>query len=129
VETKTVGPTGNYASLGAAITDITANGLASSLVLELQSAYVSTVETFPITFGNLDANAGKTITIRPEHRGDEIFRSQARTRQTTIDLNAGHNIIFDGRPGGTGTSKATNHCKHQHERSLPSASSTMPTVT
>ena len=48
--TRSIGPTGDYASIGAAIADVQVQTLGGALVLELQPAYVSTVETFPLTF-------------------------------------------------------------------------------
>ena len=64
---RTVGPTGDYASLTAAIADIQERSLGGPLLLELQAAYVSTVETFPLFVPTLaGANAVNTVTIRPE---------------------------------------------------------------
>lgn len=102
--TRSVGPTGNYASLTAAFTDLNANGVCGAVVLELQAAYVSSVETFPITAGNIAGNsATNTITVRPETGATNLSISGAGAQ--TIDLNGAANVIFDGRPGGLGTTK------------------------
>ncbi len=47
--TKNIGPTGDYLSLTDAFNDLAANGITCTVNLVLQPAYVSTVETFPIT--------------------------------------------------------------------------------
>ena len=54
-----------YPTIGAAVTDINTNGLAGNVILELQAAYVSTVETFPLVINTL-GSPSNTITIRPE---------------------------------------------------------------
>jgi hypothetical protein len=103
--TKTVGPTGDYASLGAAFTAITGGGLDDALILELQAAYVSTVETFPLTAGAFPgSSSSSTVTIRPE--ASATGRSITSNGATgTFDLNGATYVIIDGRPGGGGTSK------------------------
>ena len=63
--TRSVGPTGDYASITAAIADVQAQTLGGALVLELQPAYVSSVETFPIAFTNLTTTVANTLTLRP----------------------------------------------------------------
>jgi len=40
--------------------------LGGALVLELQPAYISTVETFPLVFTNLTTTAANTLTLRPQ---------------------------------------------------------------
>src|SRR5215203_3898312 len=55
--TRTVGPTGNYASLTAAFADLNLNGVCGTMLLELQAAYASGVETFPIVAGNIPNNS------------------------------------------------------------------------
>src|SRR5439155_1126874 len=64
--TISVGPTGTYSTLTAAIA-ATSGGITSSVIFELQSAYSSSGETFPITFpANACIIATRTITIRPQ---------------------------------------------------------------
>ncbi|MFO1441450.1 MAG: hypothetical protein U1F81_24235 [Verrucomicrobiaceae bacterium] len=101
--TKTIGPTGNYTSIGAAITDIQTQTLGGPLVLELQSTYVSTVETFPLTFTNLGSSAINTLTLRPVAGATGLSISSAATTAATVDLNGASYLTIDGRPGGTGT--------------------------
>jgi alpha-tubulin suppressor-like RCC1 family protein len=104
--TRTVGPAGNYVSISAAIADVQAagNGLGGALVLELLPAYVSTVETFPITIPTLNgASAANTLTIRPASGATALAVTSADTTAATVDLNGAQFVTIDGRAGGTGT--------------------------
>ncbi len=105
--TKSVGPTGNYASITAAIADIQAESVGGALILELQAAYVSTVETFPLVVPTLNgASAVNTVTIRPESGAAGLsivtgFDGLAGT----VDLNGAQFVTIDGRAGGVGTAR------------------------
>lgn len=101
--TRSIGPTGDYASLTAALADITANGLCGPVLLELQSAYVSSVESFPLTIGAIGTSAVNTITIRPQAGASGL--SIVSAAPYTLNLNGADFVTFDGRPGGTGTAK------------------------
>jgi len=104
--TKTIGPTGDYASIGSAITDIQTQTLGGALVLELQAAYVSSVETFPLTIPALNgASVVNTLTIRPASGATALSISSANTTAATVDLNGAKFVTIDGRPGGVGTVK------------------------
>ncbi|MFZ2278552.1 MAG: choice-of-anchor D domain-containing protein [Prosthecobacter sp.] len=104
--TKTIGPTGNYASVTAAIADVQTQTLGGALVLELQAAYVSTVETFPLTIPALNgASATNTLTLRPQTGATGLSISSSNTTAATVDLNGAQFVTIDGRPGGTGTAK------------------------
>jgi len=103
--TKTVGPTGDYASLTAALADIQTQTLGGPLVLELQSSYVSSVETFPLTFSNLGTTATNTLTVRPQAGATGLSISGADITAATVDLNGAQFVTFDGRPAGAGTAK------------------------
>lgn len=103
--TRSVGPTGDYASLTAAITDIQAQTLGGPLVLELQSAYLSTVETFPLVFTNLTTTLTNTLTLRPQTGATGLSISSANTTRATLDLDGAQFVTIDGRPGGVGTTK------------------------
>ncbi|MFH0990668.1 MAG: choice-of-anchor D domain-containing protein [bacterium] len=102
--TKTVGPTGEYPTLTAAVSAINLYGLIGNLILELQGSYSSALETFPITFANLSNAADKTVTIRPAIGASNLTISGASTSSMII-FNAGDYITIDGRPGGTGSSQ------------------------
>ena len=101
---RSVGPTGDYASLTAAISAIQAHsGPTGPLVLELQPAYVSTVETFPLVFSTLGTTAANTLTIRPQAGATALSISSADTTAATVDLNGAQFVTIDGRPGGVGS--------------------------
>ncbi len=103
--TYSVGATGNYASLTAAIADIQTQTINGPVVLELQSSYTSTGETFPLTFSNLGTTFVNTLTVRPATGATNLLISSADTTAATVDLNGAQFVTFDGRPGGTGTAK------------------------
>ena len=95
--TKSVGPTGDFATITAALT----GGISGATILELQSTYTSTGETFPIAFP-LCSNSGSTLTIRPEVGATGLVITSSNTI-ATIDLNGVSYVAIDGRPGGLGT--------------------------
>ena len=64
--TRAIGPTGDYVSITAALADAQAQTLGGALVWELQTNYVSSVETFPLVFGSLTTTAANTLTLRPQ---------------------------------------------------------------
>lgn len=100
--TFSVGPTGNYSSLTAAATALRADGPAGPVILELQPAYNSSVETFPVSFAGISCmDITKTITIRPQAAATGLIISTSG--KYTLDLNQTRHLIIDGRPGGTGT--------------------------
>ncbi len=106
--TKTVGPTGNYSTLTAAIAAINNSGLGGSVILELQSTYTSASETFPIVISSSIPclSVTNTIIIRPQSgaTGLSITSSNATG---TINIDGGDYITIDGRPGGVGVSQLT----------------------
>jgi hypothetical protein len=103
--TKTVGPTGNYATLTAAMSEISANGLSSSIILELQSNYVSTGESFPILVDPFNCmGSSNTLTIRPASNASGLLISGDESSLGGIfDFNKGDYVTIDGRPGGVGS--------------------------
>ena len=104
--TRTIGPTGDYASVTAAIADVQAQTLGGALVLELQPAYVSTVESFPLTIPALNgASAVNTVTLRPAAGATALSISSAAAQ--TLDLNGAQFLTIDGRPGGTAAAQLT----------------------
>jgi hypothetical protein len=103
--TQSIGPTGDYGSIGAALSAIQTNGLSGPLVLELQASYISSVETFPISFTNLGTTATNTLTLRPQTGATGRAISSADTTAATLDLNGAQFLTIDGRPGGVGAAK------------------------
>ena len=104
VGTIPVGPTGTYASIGAALADINTNGLAGPVILELQATYLSAVETFPLAITSL-GSPSNPITIRPAAGATALSITSAVAQ--TIALSGATNIVFDGRAGGAGPSQLT----------------------
>lgn len=104
--TKSVGPTGDYVSLTSAIADIQAQTVGGPLILELQAAYLSSVETFPLTVPMLPgASAFNPVVIRPEAVATALSITSADSTAATVDLHGAQFITFDGRPGGVGMAK------------------------
>jgi len=109
--TMTVGgsSTPTFSSISDAITKLTNCGYTGNIILELQSGYTSSGETFPITFGTGLGSSiiSKSITIRPATGVTGLSITSANTT-ATIDLNGATYITFDGQPGGSGGMNATN---------------------
>lgn len=101
--TKSVGPTGDYLTLTAAITDIKLNFLAGATILELQAAYTSAGETYPLDFSALGSTSSNTLTVRPATGATALSITGGNTT-ALITISAGY-IMFDGRPGGLGSAK------------------------
>ena len=100
-----VGPTGTFTTIAAAVASINTNGLAGNVILELQSTYVSTVETFPLVINTL-GSPSNTIEIRPAADATALSITSANTT-ATLDLNTGTNVTINGRAGGAGASQLT----------------------
>ncbi len=104
--TYSVGPSGTFSSITQIINTLSAGcTLSGALVFELQAAYNSNVETFPITIPALTgSSATNTVTFRPATGATGLSITSGNTTGTLL-LNGGQYIIFDGRAGGTGTAK------------------------
>ena len=103
--TYTVGPTGTYTSITQVINTLAGCSVSGAVLFELQAAYNSNVETFPITFPVIAGSSGtNTVTFRPETGATNLSITSSNATGT-LNFNAGSNIVFDGRPGGTGTAK------------------------
>jgi hypothetical protein len=102
----TVGATGTYLNLTAALAYLKENNFTSDVIVELLPDYNgSTGETFPLSFSQiLRADSSIKITVRPEINVSTMLVTEGvpATDMPLIDLNGIHNIHFDGRPGGTG---------------------------
>jgi hypothetical protein len=94
---------GNYPTLTAAMADLTTNGLAGAVVLELQAGYTGAGETYPIVAGAFAcASSTNTVTVRPATGATGLSITSASTT-STFDLNGARFVTIDGRPGGTGS--------------------------
>ncbi len=102
----TIGPGFDYANLTDAILILNGCGITQPTILELQSNYVSTSETFPISLGSITgASATNTVTVRPAAGVSSALTISSSNATGTINHNGGNNFIIDGRPAGTGTNK------------------------
>ena len=102
--TYSVGPTGTFTDLTAALDSIRSEGIVGPVVFELQSNYTSSGETFPVAL--LDSNwasATNTITIRPAAGATGLSITSSNSTGT-IEFNKANYFTIDGRPGGTGSS-------------------------
>lgn len=115
--TYTVGPTGNFTSIGAVMTTLACFTFApnvpitGSYIFEFQPTYNSNVETYPLVIIPVNGtSAAQTITFRPQAGATGISITSGNTAGTLlfqgVTLGQVPNYyIFDGRPGGTGTAK------------------------
>lgn len=104
--TYTIGTTGTYTSLTAALADLQ-YGVCGPVIFELQTSYTSTGETFPLTIGNIPgASATNKIIIRPQ-TGATALSISSSNAFTTIDLAGAKYMVIDGRPGGVGNNELT----------------------
>ncbi|MBS1744113.1 MAG: hypothetical protein JST81_13860, partial [Bacteroidetes bacterium] len=100
--TYSVGPTGNYTSIGAALTAIS-GGITGPVILELEGTYLSSVESFPIVFpSNACIGPVNSLTIRPSASATNLSITSSNVTGT-INFNGATYVTIDGRPGGTGT--------------------------
>lgn len=105
--TYTVGPTGTYPNLSAAMTALNnAAGASGNVIVELQPAYTSTNETFPINVPNISsspcASGNPTLIIRPAAGATGLVIA-GKSIAPLLDFNGARRVTLDGRPGGTGT--------------------------
>lgn len=97
---------GNYPTINAAVNAVLANGVSAKLVFELQSNYTGAGETYPINIpATLGNTSDKTITLRPAANVSSVSISGSSTT-SIITFNGARYFNIDGRPGGTGNTKA-----------------------
>jgi|GEM_PF-1292319 len=101
--TFSIGPSGDYASLTAALTNLGLQGANGSIIYELAGDYTSSGETFPIKLGHIPCmNATNTVTIRPAAGATGLSITGSNTT-ALFSFDGGSHFIIDGRPGGSGT--------------------------
>jgi hypothetical protein len=103
--TKTIGTGGNYANLSNAISDLNSLGVEGPVVFEFMNGYTGETFSSAQTINEISgASATNTITFRPasDVTSDIVFDASANK---AIVFNASKYVIFDGRPGGTGSNK------------------------
>jgi hypothetical protein len=96
-----------YNSVTEAYTAISAAApISQAYTIELQSNYDGSTETFPVTLGLISGvSSSNTITIRPAVGVSSLLISSTQVGFGVFDLNGANYIIFDGRAGGTGSSR------------------------
>jgi hypothetical protein len=98
----TVGPTATYPTLTAALAALS-GGISGAVIVELQSNYTSTAETFPITIGSSACySPANTVLIRPAANANGLVITSS-VPGPTIDFSGGTYVTIDGRPGGVGS--------------------------
>jgi len=108
----------NYTSLTAAMADINVKELVGAVVLNLDSDYDPTLETFPISFtNNPGASSNNTLTVKPKSGVTGIITGSLAS-SALIKLNGADYVIIDGSNNGT-TSK---------DLTITNTSVTAPTV-
>ena len=104
--TYEVGSTGTWPTLTAAIAALKIC-MTDDVILELQSTYDATGETFPINFTGLPTSASVTLTVRPKTGVTETITSANTTG--TILLDGADYIYFNGSPGGVNSMSNANN--------------------
>jgi|GEM_PF-2157732 len=105
--TYTVGPTGTYPTLYAAMTALgNAAGASGNIIVELQPTYTSAGETFPIVIPNISTSpcaiGNPTLTIRPAAGATGLVITGSNAT-AILDFNNAQRVTLDGRPNGAGT--------------------------
>jgi len=98
------GYAGTFSSVQNALFAIEDVPLSGNVIFEFQPDYVSTIETYPITFtSQLTESAANTVTFRPSASlTSPIAFSNAGT---VLSFNGCSYVMIDGRPGGAGTNQ------------------------
>ncbi|MEI7977425.1 MAG: GEVED domain-containing protein, partial [Bacteroidota bacterium] len=102
----TVGVTGTYPTITAAINAITTLGAVGPVTFSLLDANY-TNETFPITITAYPGmSPTNTLTIRPDATATNVLIQNSNLTTGVFLFNGAKYVTIDGRPGGTGTTKA-----------------------
>lgn len=105
--TYQIGALQTYTSITAAMADLNLLGVNGSVIFELTDATYSTNETFPIVINAVQGtSANDTITIRPAIGVTPTIT--ANIANSVIRLDGARFFVFDGRPGGIGTTRSLN---------------------
>ena len=103
--TYTVGPTGTFCSLKGVSAFLNLFTISGAYIFELQPTYNGSIEATPIVFNNnAGSSASNTVTIRPAAGATNLIITNGNA-DNTIRLNGMDFLTFDGRAGGTGTTR------------------------
>ena len=103
-----IGPNGYYASLTEALDSLGKRGIGADIILELNAAYNSSVEVFPIKFPKTNRIKcysyvdNYTVTIRPASNALNATITGSNTT-AIFNLDSCRYVRIDGRPGGIDT--------------------------
>lgn len=103
----TVGASGDYLNLTEVSAELRQKFIDDNVYFELLADYDGNSETIPIVFDKLmQTNPNYTVTIRPQSgvTGTATERAGNLANEALIYIDNVHNLTFDGRPGGSGTS-------------------------
>lgn len=105
--TYSIGPGGDYLSVTAALDTLKARGVSTDVILELNAAYSSNAETFPIVFPKdteIPCYGGTfSLILRPAAGvANSVIRGSA-LGNSIIQLDSCSYVTIDGRAGGIGT--------------------------
>jgi hypothetical protein len=105
--TYTVGASGDYLNLTEVAAELRQKYVDGNVYFELLADYDASTETIPIVFDKLMLTASSySVTIRPQAgvSGTTTERDGNTANEALIFIDNVHNLTFDGRPGGTGSS-------------------------
>ena len=95
-----------YNKIGDALNDLSGCPVTTPTVIELQSNYVSSGETFPLALGAFTGmSSTNTVTIRPALGASNLVISGSAVGVPIMDINGGSWWVLDGRAGGVGTTQ------------------------
>ena len=104
--TYTVGATGNYTTLTAAMADLSGRLITGPITYALQADYSSAAETFPIVVpANGGSSATNTITIKPDTGVTATISGSSAS--SIIKLNGADYVTIDGSADGSGSRDLT----------------------
>jgi hypothetical protein len=96
---------GNYNTITAALNALRSSGMASSTIIQLNTTYNSSLETYPIDISNIGTSSTRLLTIRPASNVTSLTISSLTNTSAFLFTNS-NSIIIDGRPGGIGSTRA-----------------------
>ena len=101
----TINVPGNYNTITAALNALRSSGMASSVIIQLNTTYNSSLETYPIDISNIGTSSTRLLTIRPASNVSTLTISSP-TNTSAFLLTNSNSINIDGRPGGIGSTRA-----------------------
>lgn len=113
-----IGSSGDFISITAAMDSLKARGIAGDIIFELAVNYSSSGEVYPLNFPKDDEIPcfnNNRITIRPSAAAGNLVIGGSR-REPLLEIKLVNYLIIDGRPGGAGS---VGHLKIHNESLAP----------